>query len=281
MKQQLKLNIMKRNILINAAAILCLALLSCSINMDGETLGGETVKGNGNIVTRNYEVTDFDEISTSLSATVNFTVSNDYTCRVRVDENLLEYLDIKVKGHELILKRQNELKNVTLRATEFVIEVSAPRLEEINLAGSGTLNVLSRMEAEELEVNVAGSGDVYFKEPLIVGDLELNVAGSGNIDCDVLEADQLDANVAGSGDLKVDSGTVREAEAGVAGSGDIVLLCDIVNLEANIAGSGDIKARVRSKLTYGIFGSGDIGYYGNPVVEGNKVGASRVNRLGD
>ena len=90
----------------------------------------------------------------------------------------------------------------------------------------------------------------------------------------------MDSNVAGSGDLKVVSGQVREAEAGVAGSGDIVLTCDIEKLDANIAGSGDIKARVNGKLTYGIFGPGDIGYYGNPVVEGDKVGG-RVSRLGD
>lgn len=272
---------MKRQILIIATVIISMTLNACNIHIDGETLGGKTIKGDGNIVTQNYNVSSFDELSTSLSATVNFTVSDAYTCSVRVDQNLLEYLDIRTKGDELILKKQEEHKNITLQATEFIIDVTAPSLEGINLAGSGTLNVLSRMETEELEVNVAGSGDVYFKEPLIVGDLELNVAGSGDIACDALEADQLDANVAGSGDLKVDSGTVREAEASVAGSGDIVLLCDIVNLEANIAGSGDIKARVRGKLTYGIFGSGDIGYYGNPVVEGDKVGVSRVKRLGD
>ena len=272
---------MKRQILIIATVIISMTLNACNIHIDGETLGGKTIKGDGNIVTQNYNVSSFDKLSTSLSATVNFTVSDAYTCSVRVDQNLLEYLDIRTKGDELILKKQEEHKNITLQATEFIIDVTAPSLEGINLAGSGTLNVLSRMETEELEVNVAGSGDVYFKEPLIVGDLELNVAGSGDIACDALEADQLDANVAGSGDLKVDSGTVREAEASVAGSGDIVLLCDIVNLEANIAGSGDIKARVNGRLTYGIFGSGDIGYYGNPVVEGDKVGVSRVKRLGD
>ena len=272
---------MKRQILIIATVIISMTLNACNIHIDGETLGGKTIKGDGNIVTQNYNVSSFDELSTSLSATVNFTVSDAYTCSVRVDQNLLEYLDIRTKGDELILKKQEEHKNITLQATEFIIDVTAPSLEGINLAGSGTLNVLSRIETEDLEVNVAGSGDVYFKEPLIVGDLELNVAGSGDIACDALEADQLDANVAGSGDLKVDSGTVREAEASVAGSGDIVLLCDIVNLEANIAGSGDIKARVNGRLTYGIFGSGDIGYYGNPVVEGDKVGVSRVKRLGD
>ena len=272
---------MKRNVLINATAFLCLALVSCSIHVDGETLGGKTIKGNGTIVTQNFEVTDFDEISTSLSATINFTVSNEYTCNVRVDENLLEYLDIKVKGHDLILKKQDEHKNVSLRATEFVIDVTAPSLEDISLAGSGTLNVLSPMEVKKLEVNVAGSGDVYLKETITVDDIELNVAGSGDIACEELIAEKLDANVAGSGDLKVVRGIVHEAEASVAGSGDIVLYCDIENLEADIAGSGDIKARVNGRLTYGIYGSGDIGYYGNPVVEGDKAGVSRVKRLGD
>lgn len=272
---------MKRQILIIATVIISMTLNACNIHIDGETLGGKTIKGDGNIVTQNYNVSSFDELSTSLSATVNFTVSDAYTCSVRVDQNLLEYLDIRTKGDELILKKQEEHKNITLQATEFIIDVTAPSLEEINLAGSGTLNVLNPMEVEKLEVNIAGSGDVYLKETITVNDIELNVAGSGDIDCEELIADKLDANVAGSGDLKVVRGMVHEAEAGVAGSGDIVLYCDIENLDANIAGSGDIKARVNGKLTYGIFGSGDIGYYGNPVVEGNKIGVSRVKRLGD
>ena len=99
--------------------------------------------------------------------------------------------------------------------------------------------------------------------------------------CNELVADKLDCNIAGSGDLKVVSGKVREAEAGVAGSGDIVLTCDIENLDANIAGSGDIKARVSGKLNYAIIGSGDIGYYGNPAVEGDKAGRGGLTRLGD
>ena len=272
---------MKRNILIIAAAIISMTLNACTINLDGESFGGKTIKGNGNIVTQNYNVTTFDEISISLPAKVNFTVSDAYTCTVRVDENLMEYLDIKVKDHDLILKKQEKHKNTSLRATEFVIDITAPSLENINLAGSGTLNVLSPLEGEEMEVNVAGSGDVFLNQTVTVQEIELNVAGSGDLVCKTLFADKMDANVAGSGDLKVVGGTVREAEAGVAGSGDIVLTCDIENLEANIAGSGDIKARVSGKLKYGIIGSGDIGYYGNPIVEGDKLGHAGLHRLGD
>ena len=271
---------MKRHILILATVIISMAFVSCTITVDGETFGGKTIKGDGNIVTQNYTVSAFNEISTSLPATVNFTIADEYTCSVRVDENILEYLDIKVDEHDLILKKQDQHKNINLHATEFVIEVTAPSMEDINLAGSGTLNVLSPMEGEELEVNLAGSGDIVFNETVNVQEVELNVAGSGNIDCNEVLADKLDANVAGSGDLSVKTGNVRKAEVSVAGSGDCVLTCEIETLEANIAGSGDIKARVNDKLEYSIIGSGDIAYYGNPsVVQGDKVGSGSVTRL--
>lgn len=272
---------MKRNILIIAAVIISMTLNACNINVDGESFSGKSIKGNGQIVTQNYDMTAFTKISISLPATVNFTVSNDYTCTVRVDENLIEYLDIKVKNHELQMGKRQEHKNISLKATEFVIDVTAPSLENINLAGSGTFNVLSPLEAEEMEVNVAGSGDIFFNKMITVKKIEMNVAGSGNVECNALVADKLDGNVAGSGDMKIVSGTVGEATASVAGSGDFNLYCDIENLEANIAGSGDIAARVSGKLKYGIIGSGDIGYYGNPTLEGEKLGSGSVTRLGD
>lgn len=272
---------MKKQILIIAAALISLTLNACTIHVDGEKLGGKTIKGNGNIITRNFDVTDFNEISASLSATINFTIADNYSCTVTTDENLFDYLEIEVYDKDLRLCKPEKHKNVGLRATQFVIDVTAPSLENINLAGSGTFNVFSPLNADMMEVNLAGSGDIVLKQTVTVQEIELNVAGSGDLLCNELIANKLDANVAGSGDIKVSNGSVSEAEASVAGSGDIVLTCDIENLDANIAGSGDIKARVSGKLSYGIFGSGDIGYYGNPVVEGDKVGFSRVKRLGD
>ena len=140
---------------------------------------------------------------------------------------------------------------------------------------------LSPMEREQMEVNVAGSGDIVFDQAVNVEIIKMNVAGSGDLVLNDLAADKLIANVAGSGDMKVNRGTIREVEASVAGSGDIVLTCDIENLNADIAGSGDIKARVSGTLKYGIIGSGDISYYGNPVVDGEKVGRGQVNRLSE
>ena len=272
---------MKRHIIIIAAVIIGMTLNACTINVDGESFGFKTVKGDGNVVTRDYDMAAFNAISTSLPATVNFTIADGYSCTVSVDENLFDYLDIKVKDNELLLGKQKEEKNTSLKATQFVIEVTAPSLENLNLAGSGTFNALSPLQVETMDVNLAGSGDIVLKQTVTVQQIGLNVAGSGDLACNELISDELGCYIAGSGDLKVVSGQVRKAEAGVAGSGDIVLTCNIENLDANIAGSGDIKARVSAKLKYAIIGSGDIGYYGNPVVEGDKAGRGGLTRLGD
>lgn len=249
---------MKRHILIIATAIIGMALVSCTIHIDNDLLG-ETIKGNGNIIEREFDVTQFDELSCALSATVNFNVSDDYTCKVRVDENIMDYLDIRVEDGELCLGKQQKPRNITLKATEFVIDVTAPSLENINLAGSGDLNFLSTLEGEDLEVNLAGSGNVVFK-------------GEVNID-------RLELSVAGSGDINIENGSILEIEADVAGSGKIVSHAEVQELDVSIAGSGDIIAKVNGTLEYSIIGSGDIQYYGDAEVKGDKLGSGKVKQI--
>ena len=249
---------MKRHLLIIATTIIGLALASCTIHIDNDSLG-ETIKGNGNIVEREFDVTQFDELSCALSATVNFNVSDDYTCKVRVDENIMDHLDIKVEDGELCLGKQQKSRNITLKATEFIIEVTAPSLENLNLAGSGDINFLGALEGKDVEVSLAGSGNVVFKGEVNVDHLELTVAGSG--------------------DINVEKGTVREMEAVVAGSGKIVSHAEVQEMEANIAGSGDIIANVNGTLEYSIMGSGDIQYYGDAVVKGDKLGRGKVTQI--
>jgi len=248
---------MNKQLIILAAVIIGLTFSSCFISINGET-----VKGDGNVVTRDYDVAHFDEIVCALPATVNYTVADAYSCTVRVDSNLLEYIDIKVKDGELSLSQPKPMKNgiyLGFNATEFVIDVTAPSLNAITLAGSGDINILSPMEAQHMEVTVAGSGDVAFKEDVDIQHLELSVAGSG--------------------DIMVDKGTIRKLEADIAGSGDIVAHAEAQEVEATVMGSGDITTNVSGTLEYQVVGSGDIHYYGDAKVNGKVAGSGALNRI--
>ena len=110
---------MKRHFLIIAASIIAMVVQSCSIAISGESLGGETVKGNGNIVTRNCDVSVFEGLSLLLPATVNFTISEDYTCTFRVDENywlsLTEGMPIS-EAKTILFETENVLSKKTDKA---------------------------------------------------------------------------------------------------------------------------------------------------------------------
>ena len=247
---------MKRHLLFIALAFIGLTFNSCVININGET-----VKGDGNVVTRVYNINRFDELVCALPATVNFSIADEYTCTVSVDENLFDYIDIKVKDDELILRQPKPKggKYVNINATEFVIDITAPSVDEITLAGSGDVNILSPLSMQKLEATIAGSGNIVFKEEVNISHLELSVAGSG--------------------DIRIDKGTIGDLEADIAGSGDIVSHAEAQKMEATVMGSGDITANVTGRLEYRIVGSGDINYYGDSEVSGKILGSGSLKSI--
>ena len=219
----------------------------------------ETVKGNGKIVTRDYDVKKFDELLCALPAKLNFSVSEEYKCAVRLDENLLDYLEIKVKRGKLLIDKSPKSNYISLGATEFVIDVTAPCLDEINLSGSCNLDILSPLKVKKMEVNLAGSGNVVFKEETVVDNLELSVAGSG--------------------DIIIEKGSIWVLETDIAGSGNLKVQADVEYLDANVMGSGNIIAKVNGPLKYYIVGSGNINYFGNAKLKGKTFGSGKVIQL--
>ena len=218
-------------------------------------------EGNGNIVTRDYNVAAFDEISMILPATVNYTVADDYSCRVTLDENLFEYLDIHTKGDALNLGYVAEKgQHTNLKPTKFVIDISAPTIEDINTVGSGDFYFVTPFEARKLDISTAGSGSVYFNETTTIHRLEVSIAGSGEVVCKDFYADLVDLSVAGSGDMIIESGTVKKADVSVAGSGSVETRCKLESMDYSIAGSGSIK------------------YLGNVKTKGTNIGG-RIKRI--
>ena len=200
------------------------------------------VDGNVNLITRDYDVTVFDEISMILPATVHYTVADKCSCRVTLDENLFEYLDIHAKGDELSLGYVYEkVQHTSLKPTKFVIEISAPSIEKISIVGSGDFCFVMPYDAQSLKIQTAGSGSVIFKETANIHLFEMQIAGSGKLECKDLHADHTNLSIAGSGDMCIESGTVKNADISVAGSGSVDIRCQLESMDYNIAGSGSIN----------------------------------------
>lgn len=261
-------------------------------------LNAETIKGNGNIVTKEFDVRDFDEITLSVPATVHFTQSEQYSCSITIDENLVQFIGIKVIGDDLSIRQvpakdgkpllsftvgEKELslpkyQYPTLQFTKFEINISAPRLEDVVVNGTGIFNFVNEFSAYKLNADVNGSGQIKSDNVLKLGGLDVEIAGSGSVAFAQVSADEAEVSISGSGSATIE-GSFVEVDLKMLGSGNITLNGDMQTAKTKIAGSGNINLGNVSKLVkYDIAGSGNVYYSGDAEVRGYIAGSGTVQK---
>ncbi len=236
---------------------------------------GTFAEGNGNIVTRDFDMAAFDEVSIALSASVTYAVADKCSCRVTLDENLFECLDIYQKDDCLRVEMVKTLQQSDLKPTKFLIELTAPTLEEISLVGGGDFSFVTPFEAPKLEISTAGAYGVFFDQTATIQDFKMNLAGAGKLVCEDLHSDRVDLNVAGVGKLVCKNLHSDYADLNVAGAGGIVIKAGAVkSADITVAGSGSVETRCELEtMDYTITGtgSGRIYYYGDVKVKGTTM----------
>jgi hypothetical protein len=198
----------------------------------------------------------FTGISLAVPANVSLTQGNEYFVKIEADKVLLEKIETKVVGNTLKIYTNGE-RFFSTRGGKIAIHITMPKVEELNIAGSGDINAISPITTDELTINIAGSGDVRI---------------------DNLTVDVVNAKVAGSGDIAISGeGKANSANIKIAGSGDVVFKnIEFTNGDVNIAGSGDTYLSVSENLKVNIVGSGDLIYSGNPQVEAKVLGSGSI-----
>lgn len=214
---------------------------------------GKRIKGNGNVVTIERSVGDYDEVAVAGWFDVELVSGNEGELTLKGESNLLEYIKTEVKNGKLVIK---VAKGVNLRPSNWKsgIYVTVP-VESINA------------------VSLSGSGDLVGKTTIRVNNFSAAMSGSGDVSL-VVEADEVDASLSGSGDINL-SGSTTDFTVSVSGSGDIKaydLEADFVR--ATVSGSADIRVTANQSIDARVSGSGDIHYRGNPKKIKSKASGS-------
>lgn len=133
------------------------------------------------------------------------------------------------------------------------VAVTLPRLEEIVLAGSGTLDAPGL--TGEGEVTIAGSGTAR-TAGVDARTLDVTIAGTGTYRADGRAA-TLDLTVAGTGRADMAGLTVDRAEITLAGSGEAQFASDGA-VEGVVMGSGTVRVAGRARCSVKTMGSGRV-----------------------
>ncbi|MEL6406892.1 MAG: head GIN domain-containing protein [Chloroflexota bacterium] len=234
---------MKRTLTIVLLGTLILVLTAC-----------QGVRGNGNVTTESYNVSDFDSISLAGMGDLEITVGETESLTITTDENLLQYLEVAVEGSTLNIRTQN---GVTIaQVTELTYAVTVTDLEAIDLSGAGTI-ILSDLTTESLVVDISGAGEATLSD---------------------LDVDNLSIEISGAGEATL-SGEADDFLVDISGAGSInAYNLETVTADVEISGAGEANVQVSESLTGDLSGAASINYRGNATVDVDTSGVTSINR---
>ena len=205
---------MKRILYIAATALVCASCFHVNTNYKG---GKNAIKGEGELVSKSFDLKDFDQIVINGHGDVDFTQSSTYEVTVHTQANVLEWLDYKVEGTTLIIETKDHRD---IRATKYDLVIQAPELKKLTVNGATDFNVKSLRMDGDVAVQVNGAGDLDFDNVTCDSfSVEVNGAADANLHAIDIRKD-LKVQVNGAGDVNI-SGNAKDVTLEVHGAGDI------------------------------------------------------------
>lgn len=210
-------------------------------------------KGNGHVVTKEYNETGFRNIDVSASMKVYLTQGDHYEVKIDAEDNILDLIQVKKDGDKLILKFKN---NVSVNPTkDIIIHITAPDFHELEASGAGGYVSTGVIKTNELSLDLSGATKV--KLDVEVNNVSIDASGASKI---ILAGTASALSVDGSGSTKVDAYDLRTQKTAI-----------------DISGSGSANVFAEKELHVEISGAGNVSYKGSPSITQDISGAGKVS----
>ena len=223
------------------SALCAIALISCTCNVHlGNGKNGKTVTCKGPVITKTFDLADFNAIEINGQADLEFTqTTGSYGVSVEANEEVFQHLNYRVVNGTLILETINK---INIRAEKYEIYVSAPMLSSIEVNGAIDGKIFSLNQQEKFELEVNGAADLEL-DNVTVPEFKIEINGAGDLDCKDLNVGALNIEVNGAGDVKL-AGKAESCKLDVSGAGDIdARKLDCEQFETHKAGLASIKTK--------------------------------------
>ncbi|GAP22182.1 head GIN domain-containing protein [Leptolinea tardivitalis] len=231
-------------------SVFCLILMAFGLSACGTTI----VRGSGNIITENRDVSHFNSMAFSVPGDLIITQGNEESLKIEAEDNLVPYIITEVRGNTLHIYADPRKLAFLNPRKPMRFEVTLKELKSLDLSGSGSISS-KEIKTDTLDANISGSGRMDF-ENLTANTLNIDLSGSGVVALKGnVETESLD--VSGSGDCDLSGLTSKSASINISGSGKTSVNATD-NLDLNISGSGNLTYTGNPHITQSISGSGKI-----------------------
>ena len=202
-----------------------------------------TITGSGNVVTQEEALTGFDAVDVSQTFNVDIAQGESFRVVIRVDDNLVEHLDITKQGSTLKIglkpNRNYIVRNATMEA-----EVTMPELVGLDLSGSSEATISGFDSSNSLVVDLSGNSELF-------GDIQ---AGDAGFDISGNSAVALSGS---AGDLVVDASGSSEVDLSEFPASNAII---------DASGASTVTVNLSGQLDADASGSSNIFYLGDPTL---------------
>lgn len=196
--------------------------------------GCAVTRGSGVVATDRRELSGFDRIKVSGSATVDVTIGSEWSVVVEADDNILPLIVTVVTGGTLDIGTKSGTSFLT--SSQIRVFITMPALQAVDISGSGQLSAPGVGDSQRLTVDVSGSGQVSISG--VADEVDVTVSGSGEFDGRQFETARATVSISGSGEVVV--WATERLDAEVSGSGSVRYVGNPGQLSTDVSGSGSI-----------------------------------------
>jgi hypothetical protein len=214
------------------------------------------IRGSGNVIQEDRDVSSFDRVATTSSGDVVITQTGQESLTVETDDNIMQYVETEVRGGTLYLGIK---PGASVSTTRLRFTVTANDLAGLETSSSGDIESGS-IDTDRLEVEVSSSGDIRI-DSLTAETLAVKISSSGSVEVSG-EVSEQDVNLSSSG--KYRAGDLRSE-----------------TVELTISSSGDATIWATESLDVRLSSSGSVNYYGNPQTDISATSSGDATSLGE
>lgn len=269
-------------------AITIFALIAlCALSAEAKK-----VAGNGNIITKEVSVNEYDAISFGSSIVGErislfdlFTQRGDksYTfyykqagtasLEITIDENLYPHLKISSQNGKLSISTQDHIE---LAPTSLKVTGTSKGLKKVHISGHMSFSLQSELSGDELEIISSAGSDISLQQPVRLKNCTISASAGGDIELSDLECQTISCDASGGSDINL-AGKASDAQYTASGGSDIKATDFIVSrLKCSASGGSDIYTHVTDHIQASASGGSDIHYKGSATSDTSASGGSDI-----
>ncbi len=232
-------------------ALLVIGMLAgCTFNT------GSVITGSGHTTTKDYDFSGFTKVDIGSAFQNQITRGDRYATSVTIDDNLVDYLDVRVDGNTLHIGLKPILslgfRNTTLKA-----QITMPDVEGLNLSGATRTNITGFSNTKSVPVTVSGASQL--RGDITTGQMQLRASGASTVEI-TGSTGPLNVDASGASTVRLDNFKSTDTQVQSSGASNVT-----VNASGKISGEAS--------------GASSVSYVGNPAsVQVNTSGASSVKQ---